>query len=100
MTFYTLTCFFIVASAAFLSAAWLSAEIKSARPDLTDRLPKPWLFTGYTAKLLELSGEVLHGDSADRYRRIRLLSKTVRLLQAVEWALLAAFFALLLLHVD
>ncbi|HKK05277.1 MAG TPA: hypothetical protein VKA50_05445 [Gammaproteobacteria bacterium] len=100
MTFFTLACFFVVASAAFLAAAWLSAEIKSARPDLTDRLPKPWLFTGYTAKLLELSAELLRGDGGDRYPRIRSLARAVRLLQAVEWVLLAAFFVLLLLHAD
>jgi|GEM_PF-5333898 len=96
MLFSILIAFFLVASAAYLVAWWLAAEIRWMRPDLADRIRKPWLFTGYVTSLLELSRELAREDRRDEYRRIRSISRALRVLQGIEWALLAAFFALLL----
>jgi len=98
MTLPILIAFFVVALLAYLTSALLAAEIKWVRPDLGERIPKPWLFSGYVSSLLELARELRAEDSGDRYRKVGILLRALRVLQGIEWALLAAFFVLLLLH--
>lgn len=78
--------------------AWLSAELKWARPDLGEQIRRPWLPYSYHSILLTLSRQILEEDKDGRYTRIRRLAMVLSVARIAQWVLPG--LALLLLAYD
>lgn len=90
MPLILLALFFVDVALTMFLSAWLAAELKSARPDMSKEIGKPWLVSTFNANLLRLSRRLLEHDTEARYVRIGRLSTLLSITRRAQWVLLGA----------